>query len=195
MYGVAGERRLTELELDWLSGYEGSLPVRSGNAAHRQLQLDVYGEIMDVMKVARKAGLRPTQDSWRVQSALLDFLESGWKQPDEGIWEIRGPRRHFTHSKVMTWVAIDRGISAVRGYELEGDLSKWRALRTEIRDDVLRNGYSAELNSFVQYYGSHAPDASLLTLSLVGFIEPDDARMRGTVNLIERRLIDQRAAR
>jgi GH15 family glucan-1,4-alpha-glucosidase len=185
---LGGQRRLTELELDWLPGYEGSKPVRTGNAAHRQFQLDVYGEVMDVMQLARRAGLPLSEDSWRVQKALLGFLEEGWRQPDEGIWEVRGPRRHFTHSKVMAWVAMDRGIAAIEKYQLAGDADKWRALRDEIHGEICQQGFDPELNSFVQYYGSKDPDASLLLLPAVGFLDARDPRMRGTVRLIERRL-------
>jgi len=190
MYGLAGERRLTELELDWLSGYEASTPVRTGNAAHQQFQLDVYGEIMDVMQLARRSGLPPSEDTWRVQKSLLDFLENGWREPDEGIWEVRGPRRHFTHSKVMAWVAMDRGVTAVERFGLEGDARKWRALRDEIHEEVCRKGFDPELNSFVQYYGSKDPDASLLMLPSVGFVEAHDKRMLGTVAHIENNLIE-----
>lgn len=189
MYGIGGERRLTELELPWLSGYEGSSPVRIGNAAHRQRQLDVYGEIMDVMQLARRAGLPTSEDTWRVECALMDFLEGGWREPDEGLWEMRGPRRHFTHSKVMAWVALDRGIHAVEHFGLTGDANKWRALRDEIREEVCRRGFDHSLNSFVQYYGSKDPDASLLMLPTVGFVDAHDPRMRGTVDFIERRLL------
>ena len=190
MYGLSGERRLTEFELKWLPGYENSSPVRIGNAAHLQFQLDVYGEVMDVMQVARRSGLPSSEDSWRVQSALLRFLEEGWKKPDEGIWEVRGPRRHFTHSKVMAWVAMDRGITAVECFGMEGDAKKWRALRKEIHDEVCASGFDPQENSFVQYYGSKDPDASLLMIPSVGFLKPTDPRMVGTVRHIERKLMD-----
>lgn len=190
MYGLWGERRLTELELDWLSGYEHSVPVRIGNAAHRQYQLDVYGEVMDVLHVARREGLPLSENSWRVQCALLGFLENGWKQPDEGIWEVRGPRRHFTHSKVMVWVAMDRGVAAVEQFGMPGDASKWRALREEIHGEVCASGFDKDLNSFVQYYGSKDPDASLLMLPSVGFLDPHDPRMVGTVDYIQRKLFE-----
>jgi len=189
LYGVAGERRLTELELDWLCGYERSSPVRIGNAAHKQRQLDVYGEILDVMHLARRVGLPPSDDSWRVEAALLGFLEGAWREPDEGIWEVRGPRRHFTHSKVMAWVAMDRGIQAIEQFGLRGDARKWRAVRDEIHDEVCERGFDASLNSFVQYYGSKDADASLLMLPTVGFIDARDPRMRGTLELIERQLL------
>jgi GH15 family glucan-1,4-alpha-glucosidase len=189
MYGVAGERRLTELELGWLSGYQGASPVHVGNAAHRQFQLDVYGEVMDAMQLARRAGLPPNDDVWRVQDALLGFLEDGWKEPDEGIWEMRGPRRHFTHSKVMAWVAMDRGVKAVEHSGLDGSAAKWRAIRDEIHAEVCQRGFDPALNSFVQYYGSKDPDASLLMLPSVGFLDANDPRMRGTVQLIEKELL------
>lgn len=188
MYGVAGERRLTELELDWLPGYENSSPVRIGNAATRQRQLDVFGEVMDALHVARRVGLEPDENAWRVQQELMDFLESCWSEPDEGIWEVRGPRRHFTHSKVMAWVAVDRAVKAVEQFQLNGPVERWRKLRTEIHEQVCRDGFDPELNSFVQYYGAKTLDASLLTLPLVAFLPADDPRMRGTVAAIRREL-------
>lgn len=189
MYGLAGERRLTELELDWLPGYEGASPVRIGNAAHKQYQLDVYGEIMDALYLARRIGLEPSENAWRVQQVLMEFLETGWEKPDEGIWEVRGPRRHFTHSKVMAWVAVDRAVKSVERFKLEGPIDKWRRLRRAIHDQVCREGFDPELNSFVQYYGSKELDASLLMLSLVGFLPPTDPRIQGTVEAIQRRLM------
>lgn len=188
MYGLGGERRLTELTLDWLPGYEGSAPVRIGNAAYRQHQLDVYGEVMDALHVARGAKLSPSENAWRVQRAMLDFLESDWQRPDDGIWEVRGPQRNFTHSKVMAWVAMDRAVRTVEEFGLEGDLGKWRRLRSEIHDQVCRQGFDPELNAFVQYYGSRNADASLLMLPLVGFLPATDPRMRGTVDFIQRQL-------
>lgn len=189
MYGVAGERRLPEIELEWLPGYEGSKPVRIGNAAERQHQLDVYGEVMDALHFARCAGLEPDENAWRVQRALLDFLETDWGRPDEGIWEVRGPRRHFTHSKVMAWVALDRAVQAVERFGLEGPVEKWRQLRRSIHAEVCRSGFDAELGSFVQYFGAKRLDASLLMMPLVGFLPPDDPRMRGTVDAIEKHLL------
>jgi GH15 family glucan-1,4-alpha-glucosidase len=189
MYGVAGERRLSELELPWLHGYEDSSPVRIGNAAHQQRQLDVYGEIMDVLQLARRAGLPETDDAWRVQRALLDFLEDGWRQPDAGLWEIRGPCRHFTHSKVMAWVAMDRGVSAIEQFGLDGKAKRWHAVREEIHKEVCREGFREDLNSFVQFYGSDDTDASLLTLPTVGFLDAQDPRIRGTVEFVERTLL------
>jgi GH15 family glucan-1,4-alpha-glucosidase len=189
MYGLAGERRLTELELEWLPGYEGSSPVRTGNAAHRQHQLDVYGEVMDSLHLARRSGLPPSENAWRIQRGILDFLETDWQRPDEGIWEVRGPQRHFTHSKVMAWVAVDRAVRSVEEFGLAGPASKWRQIRRQIHDEVCREGFDAGLNSFVQFYGSKDPDASLLMLPLVGFLPATDPRMRGTVDYIQRRLV------
>ncbi len=189
MYGLAGERRLTELELAWLPGYEGSSPVRTGNAAHRQHQLDVYGEVMDALHVARRSGLPPSENAWRVQRGILDFLETDWQKPDEGIWEVRGPQRHFTHSKVMAWVALDRAVKSVEEFGLTGQASQWRQIRQQIHDEVCREGFDRDLNSFVQYYGSKDPDASLLMLPLVGFLPATDPRMRGTVEYVQRRLV------
>ncbi|HKY09607.1 MAG TPA: glycoside hydrolase family 15 protein, partial [Candidatus Binatia bacterium] len=153
MYGLAGERRLTELELGWLPGYAGSAPVRTGNAACHQFQLDVYGELMDAMHLARRSGLPPDENAWRVERALAEFLESDWNEPDNGIWEMRGPQRHFTHSKVMAWVAVDRMVKAVERFGLEGPVERWRSLRATIHDEVCRRGYDAGRNTFVQYYG------------------------------------------
>jgi len=189
MYGVAGERMLTELELPWLSGYEKSVPVRIGNAAHQQFQLDVYGEVIDTLHVARKYKLERNEDAWRLQTALMDFLESGWKEPDEGIWEVRGPRRDFTHSKVMAWVAVDRSVKEIRHGFGEGPIDRWRALRDEIHRDVCNRGFDAERNAFVQYYGSKSLDASLLMIPLVGFLPANDPRVVSTVAAIERELI------
>jgi len=189
MYGIAGERMLTELELPWLTGYEKSAPVRIGNAAHQQFQLDVYGEVIDTLHVARKYKLERNEDAWLLQSALMDFLESGWKLPDEGIWEVRGPRRDFTHSKVMAWVAVDRSVKEIRHGFGEGPLDRWKALRDEIHRDVCNRGFDAERNAFVQYYGSKSLDASLLMIPPVGFLPANDPRMVSTVNAIERELI------
>ncbi len=189
MYGLAGERRLTEIELPWLPGYERSAPVRIGNAAWQQFQLDVYGEVMDSMHLARRAKLHPNENAWLVQRALMDFLESCWRDPDEGIWEVRGPRRHFTHSKVMAWVAVDRMIKAVERFGLTGDVERWRALRSTIKNDILEKGFDPERNTFVQYYGAKDLDASLLMIPLVGFLPARDASVRGTVEAIERELM------
>jgi GH15 family glucan-1,4-alpha-glucosidase len=189
MYGIAGERMLTELELPWLTGYEKSAPVRIGNAAHQQFQLDVYGEVIDTLHVARKYKLERNEDAWLLQSALMDFLESGWKLPDEGIWEVRGPRRDFTHSKVMAWVAVDRSVKEIRHGFGEGPLDRWKALRDEIHRDVCTRGFDSDRNAFVQYYGSKSLDASLLMIPLVGFLPANDQRVVSTVNAIERELI------
>lgn len=189
MYGIAGERRLPEWEVPWLPGYEGSRPVRVGNAAQSQLQLDVYGEVMDALHQARKGGIQTTQAGWALQRALVGHLEQIWEEPDEGIWEVRGGRRRFTHSKVMAWVALDRAIRAIEEYGLEGPLERWQAVRRRIHEDVCRNGFNAKLGSFVQFYGSEHVDASALLLPLVGFLPPGDPRIQGTVSAIERRLL------
>jgi GH15 family glucan-1,4-alpha-glucosidase len=188
MYGPAGERRLTELVLDWLPGYEGSAPVRIGNAAVRQLQLDVYGEVMDTLHQARRIGIEDDEFSWALQRNLLEYLETGWNQPDEGIWEVRGPRRHFTHSKVMAWVAVDRAVKDIEAYGLQGDVERWKRLRETIHEEVCKKGYDAQRRSFVQYYGGQELDASLLMIPLVGFLPPTDERVRATVGAIEREL-------
>jgi GH15 family glucan-1,4-alpha-glucosidase len=188
MYGIRGERRLTELELNWLPGYELSTPVRIGNAASQQFQLDVYGEIMDTLHQDRELGLAPDEDAWRVQHALVEFLESAWDRPDEGIWEVRGPRRHFTHSKVMAWVAVDRAVKALERCKVEGPLERWRVLRATIHEQVCREGYDSHRGTFVQYYGSTSLDGSLLMIPLVGFLPPSDPRVRGTLQAIEREL-------
>jgi GH15 family glucan-1,4-alpha-glucosidase len=189
MYGIAGERRLSEWELPWLVGYESSTPVRVGNAAHSQLQLDVYGEVMDALHVARRGGLAASDSGWAVQLALLAHLETIWAEPDEGIWEIRGPRCHFTHSKVMAWVAFDRAIKSAEQFRLDGPLDRWRTLRDAIHADVCTRGFDRELGSFVQCYGTKQLDASLLLLPSFGFLPPDDPRIRGTIAAIERGLM------
>jgi GH15 family glucan-1,4-alpha-glucosidase len=189
MYGLAGERRLTELELPWLPGYAGAAPVRIGNAAYAQHQLDIYGEVIDSLYVARRAGLDASENAWRVQLALMGSLETAWEAADEGIWEVRGPKRHFTHSKVMAWVALDRSIKSIEAFGLAGPLERWRRIRAAIHDQVCREGFDVQLNAFVQYYGSKVPDASLLLLPLVGFLPAGDPRIRGTVELIRRELL------
>jgi GH15 family glucan-1,4-alpha-glucosidase len=189
MYGPAGERRLPELELDWLPGYEGSRPVRIGNAAVKQRQLDVYGEVMDVLHQARRSGIAPSEVAWALQKALIGFLESSWVGPDEGIWEVRGPPRHFTHSKVMAWVAFDRAIKAVERFQLSGPVDRWRQKRAEIHAEVCSRGYDASRGAFTRYYGSKELDASLLMIPLVGFLPPEDERVRGTVDAVERELL------
>jgi GH15 family glucan-1,4-alpha-glucosidase len=189
MYGVAGERRLTEIELPWLAGYESSRPVRIGNGACDQLQLDVYGEIIDALYTARVKGLEASDDVWSMSTKLFDWLESGWRDPDEGIWEVRGPRRHFTHSKVMAWVAFDRAVKTVEKFGREGPVDRWRATRDAIKADVLENGYNAGVGAFVQSYGSDRLDASLLLIPLVGFLPARDERVAGTVEAIRRDLL------
>jgi GH15 family glucan-1,4-alpha-glucosidase len=188
MYGVAGERRLAEFELPWLAGYEGSRPVRIGNGAADQLQLDVYGEVVDALYQSRRQGLGASDDAWKLARHTFDWLESGWREEDEGIWEVRGPRRHFTHSKVMAWVAFDRAVKAVEKLDRDGPVERWKATRKTIKDEVLREGYNAELGSFVQYFGSDRLDASCLLIPLVGFLRADDPRVVGTVEAIQRDL-------
>jgi GH15 family glucan-1,4-alpha-glucosidase len=189
MYGPAGERRLTELEIPWLPGYEGSRPVRVGNGAVDQLQLDVYGEVMAAMFVAARAGVDNDPAAWELACVLVGFLEDAWRQPDEGIWEVRGPRRHFTHSKVMAWVAFDRAIRMRERFGLDGPLDRWRHLRTEIHREVCERGFDATRGTFTQFYGSQELDASLLLLPLVGFLPHTDPRVLGTVAAIERELL------
>jgi GH15 family glucan-1,4-alpha-glucosidase len=189
MYGVAGERRLAELELDWLPGYEGSRPVRVGNAASGQFQLDVFGEVMDALHQGREHDLEKSTAAWSLQRRMLGFLEDAWKEPDEGIWEVRGPRRHFTHSKVMAWVAFDRGIQAVERFGRVGPVARWREVRSEIHEEVCEQGFDVELNSFTQSYGSQRLDASLLVIPLVGFLPADDPRVIGTVAAVQQRLM------
>ncbi len=201
MYGVGGERRLPEWEVPWLTGYQGASPVRVGNAAVEQFQLDVYGEVMDALhiardvarKVSRAAGTEQEEElhdiSWSLQRQLMDFLETGWAQPDEGIWEVRGPRRNFVHSKVMAWVAVDRAIKGVTDHGLKGPVAKWRPLRDKIKEDILANGFDADRNTFTQYYGSKELDAALLNIPIVGFLPGNDSRVRGTVAAIEKDLL------
>jgi GH15 family glucan-1,4-alpha-glucosidase len=189
LYGVAGDRRITEQELDWLPGYQGSRPVRIGNAAVDQFQLDVYGEVMDTLHLGRRIGLESDEPAWDLQRALMEFLEDHWRDPDEGIWEMRGPRRHFTHSKVMAWVALDRAVKAVEQARLEGPVDRWRALRREIHEEVCREGFDTGRDSFVQFYGGGHLDASLLLIPLVGFLPATDPRVKGTVAAIQRELM------
>ena len=189
MYGAAGERRLPELILDWLPGYEDSAPVRIGNAAVQQFQLDVYGEVIDALHVARRAGLEPDGWAWQVEQVILDFVERAWREPDEGIWEVRGPRRHFTHSKVLAWVAFDRAIKSLETFGLSGPVERWRRVRREIHQDVCTKGYDPGLGTFTQYYGSTDVDASLLQIPLVGFLPADDPRVAGTITAIEKQLM------
>jgi len=191
LYGLHGERRLTELELPWLSGYANSVPVRTGNAAYSQFQLDIFGEIANTLFQCRQAGLEPPKgEIENVANGLLKFLETGWQQTDDGIWEVRGPRRHFVHSKVMAWVAIDRAIRSAEQGWLPGDIPRWTALRNTIHDEVCRQGFDGGLNSFVQYYGSKHLDASLLMIPLLGFLPPEDPRVLRTVRAIETHLME-----
>ena len=189
LYGVAGERRLEEYEVSWLPGYLGAAPVHVGNAASEQFQLDVYGEVMDTLHLARAAGLEPEPHAWNIQLALLSFLESNWQQPDEGIWEVRGPRRHFTYSKIMAWVAFDRAIKDAEAHGLDGPVERWRQVREAIHREVCAEGFDPRRNSFVQSYGSPHLDASLLLIPQVGFLPPDDPRVRGTIEAVERNLL------
>jgi GH15 family glucan-1,4-alpha-glucosidase len=189
MYGVAGERRLTELELPWLSGYENSAPVRIGNAASDQLQIDVFGELMDALYQARGHGLAKEKSAWSLQKVLLAYLETIWHAPDNGIWEIRGEPQHFVHSKVMAWVAFDRCVRSVEAQELDGPVERWREIRDEIHRDVCERGFDDDLQSFTQSYGSKELDASLLLIPLVGFLPASDPRVRGTVEAVERELL------
>jgi GH15 family glucan-1,4-alpha-glucosidase len=189
MYGVAGERRLREWEVSWLPGYEGSKPVRIGNAAHCQLQLDVYGEVMDVLHLAREGGIARSEHAWELQRALLEHLEEIWEKPDCGLWEVRGPPQHFTHSKIMAWVAFDRGIRDAEAYGFKCALQRWKKLRTKIHAEICERGYDAQRNCFVQAYGSRLLDASLLQIPELGFLPPDDPRVHGTIRAIEQRLV------
>ncbi|MEU3844509.1 glycoside hydrolase family 15 protein [Streptomyces sp. NPDC028635] len=189
MYGLAGERRLPEVELPWLSGFAGSAPVRIGNDAVRQLQLDVYGEVMDSLWLARRAGLSTRPHMWAIQRSLLDWLRDQWRRPDEGLWEVRGGRKQFVHSKVMVWVAADRAVRTLETHpELDGDLDGWRAMRDEVHREVCEKGFDKQRNTFTQYYGSRELDAALLLIPRVGFLPPDDPRMLGTIDAIREEL-------
>lgn len=190
MYGLDGARRIPEQTLDWLSGYENSSPVRIGNAAADQFQLDVWGEVLDGLHLAREAGLTATDPAWDLQKALLDYLEGHWDQPDNSLWEVRGPRHHFVHSKVMAWAGVDRAVRTVERHGLEGPADRWRALRTRIHDDVCTHGYDPERNTFTQFYGSQGLDAALLLIPRVGFLPHKDERVRGTVEAIQKDLSD-----
>ncbi len=189
MYGLAGERRLTETEVPWLPGYEGSTPVRLGNGAHDQLQLDVYGEVLDAMYQARLGGIASLDAAWAFERALVEHVAAVWTEPDAGIWEVRGGRRHFTHSKVMAWVAVDRGIKSAERFGLQADLPRWRSVRRAIHEDVCARGYDAAQGSFVQSYGATPLDASLLLLPTMGFLPASDPRIAGTVAAVERHLL------
>lgn len=191
MYGVGGERRLDEYEVPWLPGYENSAPVRIGNAAAGQLQLDVYGEALATLYYARKAGLSDDAASWSLECALIEHLETIWKQPDDGIWEVRGGRKHFTHSKVMAWKAFDSMIRSAEEFHLEAPVERWRAIRSEIHAQVCQQGFDPKQNAFVQSYGSSALDASLLLIPLVGFLPASDPRVKGTLEAISRDLVHE----
>jgi GH15 family glucan-1,4-alpha-glucosidase len=188
MYALDGTRRIPEYQLPWLSGYAGSSPVRVGNAAADQFQLDVWGEVLDGLHYSRTSGLTPTEDSWSVQRALLDYLEGHWDDPDNSLWEVRGDRHQFVHSKVMAWAGLDRGIQAVERFGLDGPVDRWRRLRQEVHDDVCRHGYDADRDTFTQYYGSTGLDAALLLLPRVGFLPAEDPRIIGTVDAVQREL-------
>ena len=189
MYGIGGERLLREWDIPWLPGYEGAAPVRVGNAAHAQLQIDVFGEVMDALYQGQRGGLSLNIESWNLQRALIAHLETIWEQPDQGVWEIRGPAQHFTYSKVMAWVALDRAIKSAEEFRREDSLGRWRALRQRIHEEICDKAYDSELGSFVMSYGSKQLDASLLLLSIVGFLPADDPRIRGTIERIEQRLL------
>jgi GH15 family glucan-1,4-alpha-glucosidase len=188
MYGIAGERRLGERELDWLPGYEDSLPVRIGNAASEQLQLDVFGEVLEALYQTRKHGAEPDDNVWSLQLKLLEWLETGWRRKDSGIWEVRGPERHFTYSKVMAWVAFDRGVRYVEEFEREGPVDRWRAIRDEIQEEVLERAWCEEKQAFAQSYDSDRLDAALLLVPLTGFLPADDPRVVSTTEAIRREL-------
>ncbi len=190
MYAVDGTRRVGEQELDWLSGYENSTPVRVGNAAAGQFQLDVWGEVLSGLFLARDRGVGAVETGWDVQRALLDFLEGHWDQEDSGLWEVRGPRRHFVHSKVMAWAGVDCAVRSVEQQGLDGPLDQWRSLRDRIHADVCEHGYDADRNTFTQFYGSNGLDAALLLIPRVGFLPWDDPRVEGTIDAVQRELND-----
>jgi GH15 family glucan-1,4-alpha-glucosidase len=188
MYGVAGERRLDEYLADWLTGYDGN-PVRIGNAAAEQFQLDVYGEVMDALHQGRRAGLKAEDPAWALQVKLMDVVEERWTEPDEGIWEVRGGPKHFVHSKLMAWVAADRAVKAVEEFNLKGPVDRWRKLRDAIRDEILKKGYDKKRKTFTQFYGSDELDAALLMVAIVGFLPASDERVAGTVAAVEEHLL------
>ena len=190
MYGPAGERRLTELELGWLPGYEGSRPVRIGNAASAQVQLDVYGEVMDALHQARLVGMVPDPSAWALQQVLTGHVEQHWPEPDEGIWEVRSGRRHFTHSKVMAWVAVDRAVQAVERFGPPGPVRRWRELRARMHEEICQRAVDPVRGCFARAYGSAELDASLLLLPLVGFLPPGDPRVRRTVEAVQDELCE-----
>jgi GH15 family glucan-1,4-alpha-glucosidase len=189
MYGLAGERHLREWEVPWLAGYEGSKPVRIGNAAHVQMQLDVYGEIMDALHQGRTGGMDHSVEAWRLQRALTEHVCDTWEKPDHGIWEVRGPLQHFTHSKMMAWVALDRAVKSIEMFRLEGPLDKWKQIRARIHDEICQKSWSSSLGCFAQSFGSSNLDASLLLMPLVGFLPASDPRVRATVERIEKKLV------
>jgi GH15 family glucan-1,4-alpha-glucosidase len=190
MYGIDGTRRLPELTLDWLSGYENSRPVRQGNAASDQFQLDVWGEVLDGLHLARRSGIDVEETAWDLQLALLEFLENHWEDKDNGLWEVRGPRRHFVHSKVMAWAGVDRAIHAVERYGLDGPVEKWKKLRQRIHDDVCEKGFDPKRGTFTQFYGSQGLDAALLLIPRVGFLPWHDDRVVGTVDAVAKELCE-----
>ncbi len=190
MYGISGERHLTESTVDWLPGYENSAPVRIGNAASDQFQLDVYGEVMDAQEYGRDKGIDASEEAWSLQLQFAEFVENHWQEPDDGIWEVRGGRQHFTYSKVMAWVAIDRTVQGIKKHGLPGDADHWQALAEVIRADILKKGVDPDRNCFTQYYGSKAMDASLLMIPQVGFLPMDDDRIINTIHAVEEDLSD-----
>ncbi|GAA4515196.1 glycoside hydrolase family 15 protein [Nonomuraea ferruginea] len=190
MYTVEGARRIPEWSVDWLPGYEGSSPVNVGNAASGQFQLDVYGETLDCLHLARQSGLAVVEEAWDLQRSIMDYLEGVWRRPDNGLWEMRGPRRQFVHSKILAWVAADRMVQAVEAFGLGGPVDRWRALRREIQDEVCAQGYDAGRGTFTQYYGSTGLDAALLLIPRLGFLPADDPRVAGTVDAIQRELVE-----
>ncbi|MGA3250547.1 MAG: glycoside hydrolase family 15 protein, partial [Paraburkholderia sp.] len=189
MYGIGGERRLPEFELDWLPGYQGAKPVRIGNNAAGQLQLDVYGEVMNALHLARVGGLQADETTWNVQCEMLEHLENIWQEPDEGIWETRGGRQHFTFSKVMAWVAFDRAIKSAESFDLSGPIDHWRKIREQIHAQVCEKSWNAQLNAFTQVYGGDELDASVMLLPQVGFLPPSDPRVIGTLAATEKYLL------
>jgi GH15 family glucan-1,4-alpha-glucosidase len=190
MYGLDGTRRLPEYEISWLSGYEDSRPVRAGNAAVGQLQLDVWGEVLDCLHVARESGIAPSRDAWELQKALLDYLDGSWDQPDNGLWEVRGPRQHFVHSKVMVWAGVDRAVRAVEEHGYDGPVERWREFRDRVHADVLARGFDERRGTFTQFYGSEGLDAALLLIPRVGFLPWDDQRVIGTVEAVQKELCE-----
>ena len=190
MYGVAGERRIPEFEVPWLAGFGGAKPVRVGNAAVDQFQLDVYGEVMDALQLARRSGVAPDDHGWDIQKALMNHLESCWDDPDNGIWEIRGRPKQFVHSKVMAWVAVDRAVRAVEDSGLPGPVDKWRTLRDDIHRQVCDEGFDDKRGTFVQHYGAKEPDGALLLIPQVGFLPPQDPRIVGTVEAVQQQLCE-----